>query len=180
MTRLLLPLCLLAAPALAHDFAAGDLRIAHPYAFATPPGAPVAGGYMAIENIGATEDRLLGIRVDPSVAGAAVLHEMTMQGDVMRMREVERGLPLPAGATVALAPGGLHVMFTGLPDRFAEGEKVAATLSFERAGEVEVVFTVERRGAAPDHAEGHGGGTMDHGGAAHGTDGADGGAGGDG
>ena len=179
---LLLPLALLAAPALGHDYAAGELRIDHPHAFATPPTAPVAGGYMTIENGGTVDDRLIAIEVDPSVAGIAQIHEMAMEGDVMRMREREGGVPVPAGETVALAPGGLHVMFMRLPEGFAEGREFPATLLFEKAGEVEVVFTVERRRAARDHAD-HGGdgngtsdaaevtGTMDHDGAAHGTDG---------
>ena len=184
MTRtLLIPLALLAAPAFAHDYAAGELRIDHPHAFATPPTAPVAGGYMTIENGGAENDRLVAVEVGSAVAGMVQLHEMAMEGDVMRMREREGGVPVPAGETVALAPGGLHVMFMRLPEGFAEGREFPATLLFERAGEVEVVFMVERRGATRDHvdhgAQGNGtsdaaegAGTMDHDGAGHGTDGA--------
>ena len=189
MTRmLLLPLALLAAPAFAHDYAAGGLRIDHPHAFATPPGAPVAGGYMTIENGAAEDDRLMAIEVDPDVAGTVQLHEMTMDGDVMRMREVEGGIPLPTGETVALEPGGLHVMFLRLPQGFEDGTAFQATLMFEAAGEVEVTFQVERRGAArdrPGHA-GHGdgmaggAGTMDHLGDANGTDAAAGASGEDG
>ena len=165
MIRFLLPL-LLAAPAAAQDHAAGDLRIERPYAFATPPSAPVAGGYMVLRNDGEADDVLLEVRVDPGIAGTVQLHGMTMDGVVMRMRERADGIPLPAGETVTLEPGGLHLMFTRLPQGFADGSGFPATLVFEGAGEVTVVFEVIRRGAAPA------GRTMHHGGGAHGTNGA--------
>ena len=182
---LLLPLALLAAPALAHDYTAGDLRIDHPHAFATPPSAPVAAGYMTVANQGEADDVLLAIRVDPAVAGTVQLHEMAAEGDVMRMRERADGIPLPAGETVALEPGGLHVMFMRLPQGFADGTEFPATLVFKGAGEVAVTFQVERRDGAADHSDhaGHGdgsadgsepmhgsGGTMDHGDGGNGTD----------
>lgn len=155
----LLAALLLSTPAAqAHDYRLGDLAIAHPYVTATAPNAPVAGGYMAIVNAGAVDDTLVAVTVDASVAGATQFHEMSMEGGVMRMGALAGGIPVPAGATVTLEPGGLHVMLTRLPGGLAEGQEIPATLTFERAGEVEVVFHVEARGAG-----GHGGGHAAHG-----------------
>ena len=166
MRVLALALALVAAfaalPVLAHDYAAEGLSIAHPHAFATAPGAPVGGGYLTIRNDGPDAERLLGVRVDAGTARGAQLHEMTMEGDVMRMREVGGGIPIPAGGTVELAPGGLHVMFTGLAATLDEGARFPAILVFERAGEIEVEFAVETRGS-DDHDASHGPGQQDGG-----------------
>ena len=151
---------LLAAPALAHDYTVGDLSIAHPYAMATPPNAPVGGGYLEITNTGMEDDTLIAASVAPEVAGMVQLHEMAMEDGVMLMSEVEGGIPVPAGETVMLERGGLHVMFMQLPQGLAEGTEIPATLTFEKAGEVEVVFTVEDRAtveALQGGAGGHGG-----------------------
>ena len=73
-----------------------------------------------------------------------------MDGDVIRMRPVE-AIDVPAGSTVRLEPGGLHIMFVGLERPLAEGERFAATLSFERSGSVAVAFAVMGVGAmSPD------------------------------
>ncbi|TFL18104.1 copper chaperone PCu(A)C [Jannaschia formosa] len=150
LTALLLAATSLAA--VAHDYTLGDLTIGHPFAFATPPNAPVAGGYLTITNAGTADDRLVAVRAAPEVAGMIQIHEMRMDGEVMRMSETEGGLPLPAGETVTLEQGGLHLMFMQLPAGFEEGATIPATLVFERAGEVEVDFAVEPRGGS---REGH-------------------------
>lgn len=156
MNRIALIAALAAAPALAHEYAVGAITVDHPFAFATPPGAPVAGGYMTIINEG-PDDVLLSAEVDDALAGMVQLHEMTNEDGVMRMSEVESGIPVPSGETVRLEQGGLHVMFMGLGGPLEEGTEFPATLTFRDAGEVEVVFQVEARGSAP--AAGHG----DHG-----------------
>lgn len=142
-----------AVPALAHEFAAGAIAIGHPYAIATPPAARTGAGYLSITNTGGAPDRLLEIQADfPAVQ----LHttEVDAQG-VARMRHVE-ALEIPAGATVTLEPRGLHIMFMGLTAPLEAGGTFDATLVFEQAGTVPVVFNVEERGKdAPDHGEGH-------------------------
>ena len=147
---------LFALPAIAHEYAAGELVIGHPHALATAPGAPVGGGYLSIRNDGAADDALVAVRVDPGIAGRAELHEMALQGDVMLMRQIEDGIPVPAGTTVELAPGGLHIMLMHLPGPLKEGTDFPATLVFEKAGEVEVRFEVEARGRGRDGAMDHG------------------------
>lgn len=149
--------CLIGGPALAHEYTVGDLEIVHPYARSTPPNAPVAGGYMTIRNNGTEPDRLIG--GEAGFAGKVEVHEMKMDGDVMKMRPVEGGLEIPAGGEAVLKPGGFHVMFMQLGEQLKAGEKRKATLTFEKAGAVEVDFNVEdiKSGASMDH------GAMKHG-----------------
>ncbi|MCV3272726.1 copper chaperone PCu(A)C [Roseobacter sinensis] len=138
----------LSTAAFAHDYKIGDLVIDHPMAFNTAPTAKAGGGYLTITNTGDTADRLIGVRADfPKVE----LHTTEEKDGIARMMHVE-AIEIPAGATVALEPGGLHVMFMGLDgDGFDVGEKIPATLIFETAGELEVEFSIEERGAAEEH-----------------------------
>ncbi|WP_027060260.1 copper chaperone PCu(A)C [Mesorhizobium loti] len=138
---------------LAHEFKVGDLVIEHPWSRATPAGAKVAGGYFTIVNKGSTADRLLSISSD--ISEKAELHEMGVKDGVMTMRPVSGGLEVPAGGKVALAPGGYHLMFVGLKRQPKQGEKFAATLTFEKAGTVNIEFAVEGMGEM-------GGMDMDH------------------
>lgn len=136
------------------DVTPGDLRIAAPFARATLPNQPVAGGFLTITNTGSADDTLVAAR--SPAAGRVEVHEMAMDGDVMRMREVAGGLPIPAGATVTLEPGGYHVMFMDLAGPLAEGDKAEVTLTFDRAGDVTLTLPVLARNAV-------GGGHGDHG-----------------
>jgi copper(I)-binding protein len=117
--------------------------IDHPYALETPATAMSGAGYMTITNTGSEPDRLLEVRADfPRVT----LHgTQTEAQGVTRMIPVE-GIEIAPNETVALAPGGMHVVFMGLDgDPFEEGERIPATLVFERAGEIAVEFWVEPR-----------------------------------
>jgi len=137
----------IATSAFAHDYIVGPLVITYPWSRATPKGAPVAGGYMTITNTGTVPDRLLG-----GATGAAKrfeIHEMSMDGGVMRMRELASGLEIPPGATVELRPGSYHVMMINLSKQLTKGERVKASLTFERAGKVDIEFAVEAAGGAP-------------------------------
>ena len=133
---------LVSALAMAHEYTVGTLAIGHPYARATAGGQVVGGGYLKLENKGKVDDKLLSISVAPEVAKSVELHSMIMAGDVAQMREVG-AIEIPAGKTVELKPGGLHVMFIGLAGPLKVGAKFAATLKFEKAGEVKVEFQVE-------------------------------------
>ena len=136
---------------LAHEFKVGDLKIEHPWSRATPMGAKVAGGYFTIINKGSAPDRLLSISSD--ISEKAELHEMGVKDGIMTMRPVSGGLEVPAGAKVALAPGGYHLMFIGLKRQPKQGEKFGAKLTFEKAGTVDVEFAVEGMGGGmDDHA----------------------------
>ena len=150
----------LSLPAFAHSYTLGTLKIGHPWARATPKGAAVGGGYLSVTNTGKEPDRLIGISSD--VAGKAEIHEMKMDGGVMSMRPVTGGLVIKPGETVALKPGGYHVMFMGLKAPFVEGRSFKGTLVFEKAGKIDVDFKIDKLAAqAPNH-DAHKGGGMDH------------------
>ena len=127
--------------AFAHDFQAGGLRIHHPWTRATPAGAKVAVGYVSVKNDGSGADRLLGGSFEASAS--VEIHEMKMDGDVMRMRHVPQGIEIAPGATVELKPSGLHLMFQDLAHPLAEGSMIKGTLLFENAGSVAVEYKVE-------------------------------------
>ena len=166
MKRILATLAVLALSAsavLAHDFTLGDLKIHHPASKATLPGQPVGGGFMTITNTGAAPDRLVSIAA-PDVSDDVQIHEMAMENDVMKMRQLADGVELPAGAKVELKPGGLHVMFMKIKHPLKEGESFKAVLNFEKAGPLDVTFKVEAAkpanaagGEAGASHEGHGG-----------------------
>lgn len=139
----------------AHEFKAGDMEILHPWSRATPEGAKVAAGYVAIRNSGSMSDRL--IAVTGEIAGKTEIHEMAVDGKgVMTMRPVPDGLEIPAGAEVELKPGSFHIMFMDLRQGAEQGGKFKGTLTFEKAGTVAVEFNVEAMGGATGH-DGHGG-----------------------
>jgi copper(I)-binding protein len=133
------------APARADEVRAGDLVIAQAWIRATPGGAKIGGGYLTIANKGTMPDRLIGASAD--FADKAQLHEMSTKDGVMTMRPVEDGLMIDPGKTVTLAPGGYHLMLLGLKRPLREGEKIAISLEFERAGVVGIPFDVEGVGA---------------------------------
>jgi periplasmic copper chaperone A len=144
-------LTLAATGAFAHDYKLGSLVINHPWSRATPKGATVAGGYLKITNKGTTPDRFVAGSSD---AGKRFeIHEVSMDGGVMKMRELKDGLEIAPGATVEFKPGSYHVMFVGIEKPFAKGDKVKATLTFEKAGKVDVQFYVGDMGGTPseDH-----------------------------
>jgi len=144
--RLLLasPALLLAAPARAHhDTVVGAITIGHPWARAA--GANTNGtAYMTLRNSGAQPDRL--VAASTPIARTVELHTHIRDGEVMRMRPVA-DIPLPAGQTVHLRPGGLHVMLIGLTEPLRQGATVPLTLRFERAGEVTVQLEIQAAGA---------------------------------
>lgn len=139
-TLLAASLAALVLPVAAHSYEVGELHIGHPWARPTVAGQSAGGAFLKIENRGQAADKLLAARSD--VAASTELHSMTMDGHVMRMREISE-LALPAGQTVELKPGGFHIMFTGLKAPLKSGDRVPLTLKFERAGEVTVEVKVE-------------------------------------
>ena len=84
--------------------------------------------YMVLANGGAAADRLVAAQAD--VSNAIEIHETKMEGDVMRMAQVEGGIEVPAGGQVELRPGGLHVMLIGLTRDLNVGDKFPLTLEF--------------------------------------------------
>jgi copper(I)-binding protein len=138
--------CLLLAIPIAATAAAPDVQVVNVRAREAPPGARTAAIYLAVENRGAVADRLVAAR---SPRGAVEIHAMRMDGGVMRMRAAP-DVPVPARGRVELAPGGLHLMLVDPAPPLKAGERVPVTLTFERAGAVDVQVVVEPlQGAAP-------------------------------
>ncbi|MBU3628632.1 copper chaperone PCu(A)C [Polynucleobacter sp. AP-Reno-20A-A9] len=119
------------------------IKIEDAYTRATVPGQQVAGGFMKIENKGAA-DQL--ISASSPVAGEVQIHEMAMEGNVMKMRQV-KDIAVPAGGAVELKPGGLHLMFLNIKAPLAAGETIPVKLRFAKAGDVEVKMPVNAMGA---------------------------------
>jgi copper(I)-binding protein len=137
---------LFAVAASAHEFKLGPIEIDHPWSRATPKGAMVAGGYFKVKNAGAVSDRLVG--GSSQAGGRFEIHEMTMEGGVMRMRALRNGLEIKPGQTVELKPGSFHVMILDLKKPLQPGERFKGTLTFEKAGSVDVEYVVEAMGGA--------------------------------
>jgi periplasmic copper chaperone A len=135
--------------AFAHDIKVGDLVISHPWSRKSPMKSDVSAGFMKITNNGTTDDRL--VKATSEIAPVVQLHDMKMDGDVMKMFEVEGGIVIPAGQTVELKPKSLHVMFMDVPKQPDIGTSFKATLTFEKAGSVDVEFEVVDPKATPDH-----------------------------
>ncbi len=131
------------ATAGASSASVGNLQVENGWMRATAPGQSVGSGYLTVANHGA-DDRLMGAS---SPASASVeLHTMSMENNVMRMREVP-SVNVPAGKTLELRPSGLHLMFIDLKSPLKAGETVPLKLRFEKAGEVAVSMRVEAMGA---------------------------------
>ena len=143
MKHLILTAILLANPvaSFADDFKVGDLVIEHPVARATTAMAMTGAGYFVIMNNGTEDDRLVEITANfPRV----MMHDTKTDDGIATMFHIEDGVAVPAGGTVTFEPGSKHVMFMGLNgDPFEIGEEIPATMTFEKAGELDIVFVVE-------------------------------------
>jgi periplasmic copper chaperone A len=137
----------ISAAACAQSTPAAPIEITQAWARPTVEGQQGGGGFLRITNKGKADDKLIG--ASAAVSDRVELHTMTMEGNVMRMREVKE-IVVKAGETVELKPGGLHVMFMGIKQPLAKDSKVPVTLVFERAGKITVPFAVQPR--APDGA----------------------------
>ena len=134
---------------------AADFSIEQPWARATIGQTPNAVAYLTVVNRGAKGDRLIGVRTP--AARHASLHTHSMAGGMMRMEAVP-AIDVPVGATVELAPGGLHVMLMGLHEPLREGANITLTLTFERNGDLEFeVPVLAPASMGPKGAAGHGG-----------------------
>ena len=132
------------ATAMATDYKAGSLAINKPWSRATPKGALMGVGYMAIKNNGTTPDRLIGGSVD--VADHFELHVTTIENGIARMRELS-DIEIKPGQVIEFKPGGSHVMFVNLKHPLSKGEHINGTLVFEHAGKVQIEYSVEGIGA---------------------------------
>ncbi len=150
----LLAALMLGTGAVAHEFTIGTLQIVHPNMPTPFAGAKSAAGYMTLVNTGAEPDRLIGVTAD--FADMAMLHESTTDANGVATMAHVTALEIPAGETVALQPGGYHIMFMGLTQVPVEGDLLPVTLTFEKAGPVKVEFKVDPPGAGEKGHDQHG------------------------
>jgi periplasmic copper chaperone A len=140
---------LVAGSAAAHEFKVGALAIGHPWSRPTPKDADIAGGYLTITNKGRTSDRLMG--GSSPAASRIEVHEMATVDGATKTRPVQNGLEIKPGQKVELKPGSYRILLFGLKEPLNLGQKVKATLQFEKAGSVDIVYNVEEN---PDALKG--------------------------
>lgn len=145
---------LLALSAQAHGFAVGELFVRHPYAAPSLAGSQNGAVYFkGIKNAGKEADQLVSAKTQ--VADKAEIHEMTMSGDVMKMRPLS-SIEIPAGVEVSIAkgnPNGYHLMLLGLKQPLKDGDRFPVVLTFKQAGEVKVEVYVQTPKAAAQTEE---------------------------
>ncbi|MDQ7970148.1 MAG: copper chaperone PCu(A)C [Oxalicibacterium faecigallinarum] len=148
MTSLLAPLS-----QAQHVHGDSPIQIHQATARATVPGQTSGGAYLTLENHGKINDALLSAQ--SAAAKSMEIHTMSMEGNVMRMREVAR-IDIAAGQKVAMEPGkGYHLMLMGLKAPLKAGDKVPVTLTFEKAGKVETTLEVKDSQTANQKQGGH-------------------------
>ncbi len=136
----------------AHEYAKGGIFIAHPWARPSLAAHVPAAVYLDIVNKGGEGDRLLSARTDR--AEHVELHvSQTGEDGVVRMKLLKDGVPAPAGETVSMETGAYHIMLIGLDAKLQAKESFPLTLTFEKAGDIEVEVKIEDR--QPETAEHH-------------------------
>ena len=125
----------------AHDYTIGNLQVEQGVARPSVPGQPSGAAYLSIENHGKKSDRLIAIKTP--IAQSAQMHSMSMQGDVMRIREVN-AIELKPSSKIVMQPGnGYHIMLIGLKQPLKAGQQFPLTLTFEKAGKLDISVGVE-------------------------------------
>ena len=116
----------------------------------TPTDHPATGGYLIIENHGNTTDVLVSVSADFAIKSE--IHEMKMEGDVMKMRPLENGIVIPADGEVYLKPGGYHLMFMKLNQQMIPMDVHQVTLTFKNSGSITIPMTVHKMSHGMKHS----------------------------
>ena len=128
----------------------GDLTVEHAWSKATIGAGRPGVFYVGITNAGSADDALIGIATP--AAGMPMLHETVVQDGIASMPHA-MSIPVPAGQSVQLSPGGYHGMLMGLTTALKEGDSFPVTLIFQNAGEITVpVEVLSLRAEGPDCA----------------------------
>lgn len=122
-------------------WAAPSIEVQHPTVRAVPPGSETTAGFMTLYNH-SQEDRVL-VGADSDLSEVTELHHHIMSEGVMRMRRLTR-IELPAGQTIKLEPGGLHLMLIGLKHIPTEGDTVQINLQLDNGETIEVLTPVKK------------------------------------
>lgn len=118
----------------------GNIEIESPWLRETPKGATVGAGYFRVENLGNEPDALIGC--SSPVASSVEIHRSSIENGISQMRQVTEPLQILPDSKLIFKPGGLHLMLSGLKTPLKAGETYKIQLQFEKAGLVEVGFTV--------------------------------------
>jgi len=136
----ILTLCLGVALAPAAQAQSNNLAIIAPYARATVAGMTTGGVWFGVQNDGSESDRIVAVHTE--IAGKTELHDMKMDGNIMRMFQID-GIDIPAGQTLMLGQGNkLHVMLLDLRQHLKEGDSFPLKIEFEKAGSMTVDVVV--------------------------------------
>ncbi|MBT8203652.1 MAG: copper chaperone PCu(A)C [Acidimicrobiia bacterium] len=127
MKRIVLPLLMVLVAGCSGDDS-GGLSVDDPWGRPTPDVATTAAFFATISNAGTADETLVGATTD--ACRVIELHESQMDDGVMRMQQLAGGIPVPAGTTVVLQPGGLHIMCIDKQVPLVEGDEVALALEF--------------------------------------------------
>ncbi len=138
-----------AGAAYAADYKAGTIAIDHPWARPTAEGTKTGAAYLLLTNKGTARDKL--VSASSAVAGKVQIHQTTDEGGIMKMHEVAGGIELAPGATVAFKPGGYHIMLLDLKETLDEGGHIPLTLTFAKAGSIDVEVDVEKKSGEQSH-----------------------------
>lgn len=133
----------------AAEATAGDITVSNAWSRASAGPAKNGVVYLTIANTGTDADRL--VKASSPASNMASLHATRMEGDIMKMEPVE-AIAVAPGASAMLKPGGLHIMLMGLKKPLEEGQMFSVTLTFEKAGSVEVKVMVGKAGAMKGHS----------------------------
>lgn len=142
---------LAASPTLACEtVTSGNLSVKHAWSRATIGAGRPAVFYVEITNTGSADDALVGIATP--AAGMPMLHETVVDDGVASMPHA-MSIPVPAGQSVQLAPGGYHGMLMDLTEALKEGDSFPMTLTFQSAGDITInVEVLSIRAEGPDCA----------------------------
>jgi periplasmic copper chaperone A len=127
----------------------GTIKVITPFASATMPGATVGAAYMQVSNTGRSPVVL--IAATSPVAAKVEFHSMSMDGNIMRMREITGGIPIPPGSTVNFVPGGMHIMLVGLTRQLTPGASIPLTLTFNGAPQAMLQMPVQAQSGGHHH-----------------------------
>ena len=137
---------------------AADIMVDDAYARSSAMSAKTGAAFMMIHNHGDADDRLIGVASPAAKVVQLHTHKEDANG-VMKMMHVEEGFALPAEGMIKMQRGGHHVMFMGISEPFEQGKMIPLTLTFEKAGEIEVEVPVDLE-RQPMQGGGHNHGQM--------------------
>ncbi|WP_100642754.1 copper chaperone PCu(A)C [Alteromonas facilis] len=131
-----------------------NVEISNPWARATFALATTGAVYFSLNNQGAEDLKLIGASVSDAIANEAQVHDVLMDGDVMKMRHQKDGVIIKGSSTLEFAPGGKHIMLMGLASGLNEGQTFALVLQFENAPDITIQVPV-KADAGNEHEHHH-------------------------